>query len=80
MQSFKYGNPSELYYHTRRKRPGSLTYRRFATAAEAIRFAMENVPPADLAHCYLDIEGERYEADQLRELYASAEYPLKRGE
>jgi hypothetical protein len=55
-----------------------MMYRRFTTAAAAIRYAMETLEPGDLLGCTLEVEGERYGAKELKELYASSDYPLKR--
>jgi hypothetical protein len=80
MDSFNYATPGELYY----PKPSGLrhhhgvNFRRFSTAAEAIRFAIENIPAPFLPGCYLEVDGVRYDATQLRELYDSAEYPLPR--
>ena len=41
--SFDYGEPAELFMGKRKGRQ-RLGYRRFATAAEAIRFAVEDFP------------------------------------
>ena len=53
-------------------------YRRFDTAAEAIRFAIEELPPPLLVGAYLQVEDERFDSDQIRELYRNAAYPLER--
>ena len=67
---------------TARKRAGSrptgLTYQRFDTAAEAIRFAIEDLPSAAFTSCMLEASGERFGARELRALYASARYPFQR--
>lgn len=55
-----------------------MRYRRFDTAAEAIRFAIEELPPLMLVGACLQIEDERFDSDQIRELYQSAAYPLER--
>jgi hypothetical protein len=80
MEAFKYASPGELFYpraSTFHKRPG-LNYRRFATAAEALRFAIEGIPAPILHGCFIEVEGERYHAGQMRELYDSSNYPLAR--
>ena len=55
-----------------------MRYRRFDTAAEAIRFAIEELPPPLLVGASLQVEDERFDSDQIRELYQSAAYPLER--
>jgi hypothetical protein len=51
-------------------------YRRFESAAEALRFAMEEMPPKSLAGAWLEVEEERFDADAMRRLYDSTEFPL----
>jgi hypothetical protein len=79
MTDFNYKVPGEFYSRDG-LRPGSkgLNYRRFDTVAEAIRFAMEDLPSAAVGSCMLEANGERFGARELRELYASPRYPLAR--
>ena len=53
-------------------------YRRFARAADAIRFAMEDLPPELLVGAYLEVEQGRFDDEGIRQLYESADYPLVR--
>ena len=79
-ESFDYGVSAELFLckvSNGRRRP--LTYRRFAQAAEAIRFAIEDLPQHSLIGAYLEVDELRYESAEIRRLYASARYPLARG-
>ena len=78
MNTFDYSAPAELFPTRSRKRNQSMRYRRFANAAEAIRFAIEELSPADLLGAYLEVEEERFDCDGIRRLYESAEYPLAR--
>jgi len=49
---FDYGIPAELFIAKRKGGPQQpLRYRRFATAAEAIRFAVEAFTKATISHC-----------------------------
>jgi hypothetical protein len=80
MESFNYASPGELYYPKARSfksHPG-MSYRRFATAAEALRFAIEGIPAPFLQGCVMQVDGERYHPGQMRELYDSKDYPLTR--
>jgi hypothetical protein len=80
MSAFDYASPCELYYPKAasfKKRSG-MTYRRFATAAEALRFAIEGIPAPVLQGCFMEVDGERYHPGQMRELYDSKDYPLTR--
>lgn len=56
----------------------SLSYRRFASAAEAIRYAIEELLPAELGATVLVVDGDRHEPAAIRALYAAAAYPLRR--
>jgi hypothetical protein len=56
----------------------ALSYRRFASGAEAIRYAIEDLLPAELAATVLVVNGERHEPVAIRALYACAAYPLRR--
>jgi hypothetical protein len=56
----------------------SFGYKRFAEASQAIRFAIEDLPPEFLAGAFLEVDEQRYGSDDIRRLYQSAEYPLNR--
>jgi hypothetical protein len=58
-----------------RERPAA--HRRFARAADAIRFA-EELPPALLVGASLEVDEERFNGNGIRQLYQSAEYSLNR--
>jgi hypothetical protein len=53
-------------------------YRRFDRAAEAIRFAMEEMPPLQLLGATIEVGEERFGHENIRALYESEAYPLKR--
>ena len=55
-----------------------LIYRRFVSAAEAIRFAIEDLPAQFLVGTYLDVGDSRLAITEIRRLYASSHYPLAR--
>jgi hypothetical protein len=79
MDSFDYNAPAELF--PTRGRRGSrrpMSYRRFDTAALAIRFAIEELPAAMLLGTYLQVEDDRFDSEQIQALYDSAAYPLAR--
>ena len=79
MTKFDYQIPAELFMAKRKggaRQP--LGYRRFGTAAEAIRFAVEEFPAVRTLGAWLQIGDERYDADEIQKLYESDEFPLKR--
>jgi hypothetical protein len=76
---FNYSMNAELFTSKGRLhgRP-PLGYRRFARAAEAIRFAIEDLPSQLLVGTYLEVDELRYSSAEIRRLYASPDYPLGR--
>ena len=78
MADFDYNVPAELFPSRSRKGNRPVGYRRFDSAAEAIRFAIEVMPPDLLLGAVLQIEDERLNGHRIRELYESATYPLTR--
>ena len=80
MVEFDYGISAELFPSRNRKHnTQSLRYRRFARAADAIRFAIEELPPDLLVGAFLEVDGKRYGSGSIRRLYESSDYPLPRG-
>jgi hypothetical protein len=77
--TFDYASPAELFM-TKRK-GGSrqpLVYRRFASAAEAIRFAIEDFPAVQTLGVWLQVGDERFDSDDIQRLYQNDDYPLRR--
>jgi hypothetical protein len=78
MGRFNYNAPAELFPSRNRKAPSKVKYRRFEKAAEAIRFAIEELAEPQLLGAYIEIESGRLGHREIRALYDSAEYPLKK--
>jgi len=80
MDEFDYGAPAEIFAcKSRGASPRPVTYRRFDSGAEAIRFAIEELPANVLFGTVLEANDHRYDAKQIRNLYDSERYPLQRG-
>lgn len=77
--TFDYGSPAELFMAKRKGGPRQrLSYRRFATAAEAIRFAVEDLPAMRTLGPWLQVGDKRFNSDEIYRLYESDDYPLQR--
>jgi hypothetical protein len=83
MSEFDYGMEaglfsSKIFAKRPRSYQNSIEFRRFAQAAEAIRYAVEDMPPALLGSCSLEVAETTYTGAAIRGLYESAEFPLPR--
>jgi hypothetical protein len=78
--AFDYDAAAELFPSRKQKsRRGPIGYRRFGHAADAIRFAIEELAPESLLGACLEVDEERYNNQDIRRLYDSTDYPLVRG-
>ena len=75
--SINYKASAELF-PSRRYAKSLARYRRFATAAEAVQYVIEEMPAAWLVGTYLDIDSTRFEGTAIRALYDAEAYPLER--
>ena len=76
---FNYSTPAELFMAKRKggaRQP--LGYRRFTTAADAIRFAVEDFPAMRALGAWMQVGDHRFDSDDIQRLYESTEYPLQR--
>ena len=79
MRPFSFNTAAELFPAAiRKKKRAGFTYRRFGTAAEAVRFAMEELPADSLNGAYLQVEEARFDQSGIRTLYESEAFPLPR--
>jgi hypothetical protein len=79
MASFSYNTAAELFPAAiRKKKRAGFAYRRFGTAAEAVRFAIEELPADSLNGAYLQVDEARFDQSGIRTLYESQDFPLPR--
>jgi hypothetical protein len=79
MRPFDYSNSAELFpTRNLRARRTTVGYKRFARAADAIKFAIEELPPELLHGAHMEVNEERFDSGAIRRLYEDAGYPLPR--
>ena len=78
MSMINYAAPSELFPSRSRKARRPIGYKRFPTAAEAIRFAIEELAADVLYGTVIEANEQRFDAAAIRTLYESGAYPLSR--
>jgi hypothetical protein len=72
-----YRVPAELFPAPSHRR-GALSYHRFDNLAEAVRFAVEELTPPQLAGAFIEAEEVRYGGSEIAALYHAAGFPLAR--
>jgi hypothetical protein len=79
LAGFDYSREAELFpTHNRKYKRAAFGYRRFPRAADAIRFAIEELPADALAGAYLEVREQRFDRHGIQRLYDSEAYPLPR--
>jgi hypothetical protein len=79
IMAFDYAASAELFMAKRRQGARQpLSYRRFATAAEAIRFAVEEFSAMRALGAWMLVGEERFNSEEIHRLYESDDYPLGR--
>ena len=77
--SFDYNAPAELFLSKPAK--GSRTkYWRFTTAAEALRFAVEDLRTPKAFGAWLEVGDDRFNSSDIQRLYEADDYPLRKSE
>jgi hypothetical protein len=74
---FDYNAPAELFL-SKRIGPTGSKYRRFATAAEAIRYAIEVLRTPKAFGTYLKVGDQRLNSNDILRLYEADDYPLRK--
>lgn len=79
IEAFDYAAPAEMFMTNARfgRRP-PISYRRFDTAAQALRFAVEELPPPLLIGAVMEVAEQRFDHQGIRDLYGQDSYPLAR--
>lgn len=79
MAAFNFNTEAELFPAAiRKKKRAGFAYRRFSTAAEAVQFAIEQLPADSLNGAYLQVDEARFDQSGIRTLYESDAFPLQR--
>jgi hypothetical protein len=79
MSAFSFNKSAELFPAAiRKKKRAGFAYRRFDTAADAVRFAIEELPADSLNGAYLQVDEARFDQNGIRTLYNSKDFPLAR--
>ena len=78
MTPFDYAAPGELFSARSISMRSRVTYKRFDSAAKAIRFAVEEMPADTLRSTTLEVDEVRMRGEEIRELYQHPDYPLRR--
>ena len=77
--AFDYNAPAELFLAKRAKGRRE-NYRRFATAAQAIRYAVEILRTPKAFGASLEVGDERFNSNEIQRLYEAIDYPLRKRE
>ena len=74
---FDYSAPAELFFNSVKRHP-KVGYRRFATAAEAIAFAMEGIGRGTVTSVTLEVDEQRFDRNAVRRLFEAPGFPRVR--
>ncbi len=77
MQPFPYGAPAEMFAASSIRRSSRMNYRRFETAADAIRYVMEDLPAPMQPGTSIQVGDERLGFTEIAELYESVGFPKR---
>lgn len=79
-QNIEWTARAELYSSVATFKTRNNRYIRFDSAAEAVEFAIEQMPAAALKGLAIECGDERFEGLAIRALYDAPDYPLQRHE
>jgi hypothetical protein len=78
VKNFDYSASADLYPSRVSRGTAKVSYRRFGRAADALKYAIEEMPSKLLRGTLLEVDERRFSGDQIRELYCGEAYPLDR--
>jgi hypothetical protein len=78
LNGFDYSASAELFPSRSRAGKSRGRYMRFDTAAEGLRFAIEELSAQAALGAYLVVDEARFGVEEMRTLYENANYPLPR--
>ena len=79
MSLFDYSAPAELFLAKPTKGMRE-KYRRFETAAEALRYAIEDLRTPKAFGAWLEVGDERFNSTEIQRLYEADGHPLRKPE
>jgi hypothetical protein len=74
---FDYCAPAELFL-SKPAKGSRIKYRRFATAAEALRYAVEDLRMPKAFGAWLEVGDQRFNSIEIERLYEADDYPLRK--
>ncbi|HUH76981.1 MAG TPA: hypothetical protein VLZ53_06440 [Devosia sp.] len=78
MNRIDYSAPAELFPGKNSKKTRKIGYKRFNSAAEALRFAVEDMPAILLRGAHLEVDEKRFDGTEIVDLYRADAFPLAR--
>jgi hypothetical protein len=78
LNQFDYNAPAELFPTRNRASKSRYRYMRFDTAAEGLRFVIEEMRAPAAVEAYLVIDEVAFLLEEMRDLYEDPGYPLTR--
>lgn len=76
MTQFNYSAAAELF--PGKNKTKKARYQRFSSAAEAVRYVMEELPKDLIGGSMLEVNEQRFNGTQIRDLYDARTFPLER--
>ena len=76
MEPFDFDQPAEIFASVHGAQ--RVKYYRFSTAAQAIRYVVEEMPPQLQRGLVMEADEVRYRADEIFGLYKRSDFPLEK--